>query len=372
MCGNCQRFRVSCIYESRSATEAPERRESSRIRNRVHIPTVESDVDAKTTEILDLPESKDRRLVELRLLHHYDTKTGLSISGRDDPIGIGIWTITLPQLAFENDALLYSMYAIAALHLSRLEPENAEAIDACRNYLGLALQQHRKDVSQLSKANADAACLTSSLIRVYAFAVLQERPLTPYTPPAQFLHMTSGALMVFHEAWSLIGDEESSIAVQTMKNLKVWSEGKASFKESWMAPFDESNGRGLSHLIQAHEIEDPPELWDSKTREAYQATVNYIGSVQLAITAGEAAQHVFRRLLIFPVLIPRRFIDLVVEQQPRALVVLAHYFALVARFKHFWWIGDGGRREVRGIQTALSAEWSDMMSWPLSAIEEES
>ena len=84
------------------------------------------------------------------------------------------------------------MYAITALHLSRLEPDNAEAIVAYQHYLGLAIQLHRKDVSELSKADADAACLTSSMVRTYAFAVLQERPLTPYAPPSQFLYMTSG------------------------------------------------------------------------------------------------------------------------------------------------------------------------------------
>ncbi|MCJ1391436.1 hypothetical protein MMC18_004300 [Xylographa bjoerkii] len=299
------------------------------------------------------------------------TKTSLSFSGFDGPTAVEPWT-TIPQLAFEHTALLYSMYAIAALHLSRLEPANAEAIDAYRNYLGLALQEHRKDVSELTKANSDAACMASSLIRIYAFAILQERPLSPYTPPTQFLYMTSGTLMVFHEAWNSIGDDESSVAVKLVKNMTIWSEGETSFEDSWMAPLHESNGLGLSHLLRRNVTEHPPERWDFEIQEAYQLTINYIGSVQIAIAAGEAGEHVLRRLIVFPVLIPKRFIDLVAEEQPRALVVLAHYFALIARFKHVWYIGDGGRSEVRGIQTALSAEWMGMMSWPLSATAEES
>ena len=335
-------------------------------------PSVKFEVDRTTTKLAEPPESKHRRILELRLLYHYNTKTGRSISGHDDQMGPELWATTLPLLALKHEALLYSMCAIAALHLSRLEPDNTEAIDAYQNYLGLALQQHRQDVTQLSKTNADAACLTSSIIRIYAFAALQERPLTTYAPPAQFLYMTSGALMVFHEAWNFVGDDESSTVLRYVKNMTIWSEGKASFGESWKVPFHECNGLDLSHLLQTNEIEDPPELWDPRTRESYQSAVNYIGSVQLAIAAGEAGQHILRRLLVFPVLIPRRFIDLVVERQPRALVMLAHYFALVARFKYLWWIGDAGRREVRGIQTALSAEWGGVMSWPLSVIEAES
>jgi len=300
------------------------------------------------------------------------TKTSLSISGYDELGANEPWTATLPRLAFDHDALLYAMYAIAALHLSRLEPDNAEVIDAYRNYLGLALREHREDVSELSKANSDAACLTSSLIRIYAFAILQERPLNPYTPPMQFLYMTSGALMVFHEAWNSVADDESSVAVQLVKNTPVWSEGEASFEDGWMAPFHQSNGLGLSHLLQRDATENPPEPWDIEFQEAYQSTLNYIGSVQIAIAAGEAGMLTLRRLLLFPILVPKKFIDLVAEQRPRALVVLAHYFALIARFEHLWYIGDGGRREVRGIQTVLSAEWNGMMGWPLSATEENS
>ena len=333
---------------------------------------MESDTNPNHTNIPYLSESKNRRLLELRLLHHYMKETLLSRSWFSEQSAVETWATILPGLAFKHDALLYSMYAVAALHLSRLEPENAEAIDAYRSYLGLAIQQHRSDIAQMNNANSDAACLTSTLLRINAFAVLQERPLSPYTPPIQFLQITSGALMVFHAAWSSIENDDSSIAAKLVKKLTVWSSNEPSFEESWKAPFQASNGLSLVHLLRRDRTENPLELWDSDIQSAYQKTVNYIGSVQIAITAREADEDVFRRLAIFPVLIPKKFIDLVMEQQQRALVILAHYFALIARFKHIWYIGDVGRREVRGIQTALSAEWYDMMSWPLSMIEEES
>ena len=49
--------------------------------------------------------------------------------------------------------------------------------------------------------------------------------------------------------------------------------------------------------------------------------------------------------MLFPYSIEKGFINLVKEQRPRALVILAHYFGLLARLKYVWFIGDTGRRE---------------------------
>jgi hypothetical protein len=70
-------------------------------------------------------------------------------------------------------------------------------------------------------------------------------------------------------------------------------------------------------------------------------------------------------------MVEKSFIDSVEERRPRALVVLAHYFGLLARFRNFWWIGQAGPREVRAIQQIVEDEWQEMMEWPLKAIEEE-
>ena len=78
-----------------------------------------------------------------------------------------------------------------------------------------------------------------------------------------------------------------------------------------------------------------------------------------------------RRVIGFPMLVHPRFVTLVEEEQPRALVILAHYFALVARLRGLWWMGDSGRREVLGIQSALPEEWQDAMQWPLESIADE-
>ncbi len=76
-----------------------------------------------------------------------------------------------------------------------------------------------------------------------------------------------------------------------------------------------------------------------------------------------------RRCLAFPAMCPKEFFNMVEEGRPRATVIMAHYFAYLARFKDTWWIGDSGRREVNAIAAVLPLEWQDMMSWPLQELD---
>ena len=274
----------------------------------------------------------------------------------------GPWTSDLPNLAFRNDALLNVMCAIAALHTAKCNPQDSEAVDVYRKYLDLALREHFNDVAHITKINADAACMTSSLIRIAAFAVLQERPLVPYTPPSQWLQMTKGAGNVFREAWDFIKDDKSSLAFRMVERTPIVKDSEALFEES--------SRQGLLHLLHATPTEHAFEAWSAEVEEAYASTLSYIGSVQSFIAGGEKPGTVCRILIMFPYLIQKGFIDLVEEQRPRALVILAHYFALLTCFEYVWFLGDIGSREIRAIQAAIPQEWQELMSYPLQTLAE--
>jgi hypothetical protein len=121
-----------------------------------------SSLNAGGAGTLEFPESRNRRLLELKLLHQYITKTSPTIA--TDPNRAEAWTTIVPILAFTNDSLLYSIYSASALHIAKAKPQDPEALDAHRRYLDLALREHSNDVSQLSEVNADTVCMTSSLL----------------------------------------------------------------------------------------------------------------------------------------------------------------------------------------------------------------
>ena len=262
----------------------------------------------------------------------------------------------------------------------------ADTLATHRRYLDLALRRHSADITRLNAQSFDAVCIASSILRTIAFAMLRDRPLDPYTPPVPWLQMTRGTLDVFEASWPWMGDgdghDPDSIAARLTKRMPVLFDDEAKFGAA--------NRRDLLHLLRRDEADVADERWQPEDQDAYETTTSYIGGVWIAMmetrmegpdqerrsstSSVAAAAEICRRLILFPFVVQSRFIDLVREGQPRALAVLAHYFALLARFRGVWWIGDTGRREVRALSTVLASrgKWHElMMGWPLRVMEEE-
>jgi hypothetical protein len=355
VCGGCSRHQVTCIYDPTREKRAAEDSEASS-------PAASSTRSTHTEPNTSVAESKKRRLLELKLMHHWTLNTCLTFPLSGDPSVRDINTTILPNLALQNDALLYCIFFLAALHLIKTEAYSTEAAEAYQNYLDLTIRAHRIDVMSLSSSNADIVCLTANLLRLGSFAILPDRTLTPYSPPSQWMRMNQGSGAVHRATWPWIGENPASIAnravVQKSPNLTDFD-----------TLFQLSNRQSLLHLL-TNPPGVTPEPWSAEIQEAYEHTLSFIGAIQVALDTGiEGPSEILRRCIGFPSLIPKAFFDLVEERRPRAFVILAHYFGHLASFKDIWWIGDAGAREVRAILGLLGPEWKEMMSWPVGEVE---
>lgn len=62
--------------------------------------------------------------------------------------------------------------------------------------------------------------------------------------------------------------------------------------------------------------------------------------------------------------IPRTFLDLLGDRQPKALILLAHLACLLKRAEHFWYMKGAGERIVNTVIDSLSQEWINWIQWP--------
>ncbi|KAM0203406.1 hypothetical protein ACHAQD_009125 [Fusarium lateritium] len=337
VCCHCNRLELPCIY------------------GRVTSPN--SDLPAEAA--VEPPESESRRKLELALFYQYMTDTGPSLAIADSTAHF--WVTTSCRLALESDSLLYAMYMVAALHTEhRSGLKDLEASDTCRIYLNMAIREHHKDVAGMNSENIEYICLTSSMLRIYGFVRLQGRSLQPYTPPVDWLRITGSSTAVFRQAWDLIKDKPKSVAYEMIESASDFRDDSESAELR----------QDLEHLMsreKPHELQEP---WDSETEAAYAGALNLIGGIWKALDSQCLAGGVGRRVVVFPMLLNKRFADMVEELRPRALVILAHYFALLATLSRVWWIGDSGPREVRAIAAILPDEWQGLLDWPKRILQE--
>ncbi|MCJ1352569.1 MAG: hypothetical protein MMC33_002553 [Icmadophila ericetorum] len=194
--------------------------------------------------------------------------------------------------------------------------------------------------------------------------MMQARALEPYAPPIQWLQMANGGGWIFKVAWPWIKDNDNYTINAIVKASPILT--------STSELFHEENRKHFVHLLDISHP-DPKVIGedslDAETRIAYEITLSYIGWIYQRMQSGEHNLATCRRLVGFAPHVPKKFIEMVEQHQPRALIILAHYFALAAKLEYVWWIGETARREVLGIRSILQGEWHDLMHWPFEIVE---
>lgn len=355
-------------------------------------------------EILDIPESKERRIWELRLLHNYMVNSaqqaaasraerthgphprpspgaaaapedssssevvddaGAAVAGGAFGQGSFLWGLEIPLLAFEDDAILYSMLASSALNMwtKTSDPRERDELRLCQQkYLSMALREQRQAVGNLSRDNADTVCMSSLIILQNSFALVQTLPVRPWQPPLEWLRMGKGAGSVLTVARGYLGGPSSGGAGD--KTTQFLNSMPRMDPDEMFTPANRAhlawvldNDRGGSATADAAGAGVDHELQDKVTLGVYNRVLSYIGTLQKAIADREPLYAVARRFIGFAVWMPEVYHDFLTQRRPRALVTLAHFFKLWIAYDDLWLIGKTGENQVRGIREALPPQW---------------
>lgn len=313
-------------------------------------------------------ESRDRRYLELRLLHMWTTEVCQTLPGGYDPQNFKIWASDVPKIALDYEPLLTAIFSITLLYMvfsnSQVDIAEDELLAYRARYFEAALRHHRQALGSMDHRTADGASFTSIILIFDAFASLRERwiqpsdPNIPYKPPTEWLQMCRGARNVAELGLRMIGEDSDS-------SFGIMARGATAFADPEVI-YSEANRARFAHLLPA--IADKSE--DDADNEAYTTAVAYIGSVAAAKEAGEDPLKVARRVTIFPIILHDRFLTLIDMLSPRAMVILAHYFALLCILDGKWWVGNCPEKEIEAINDSLSSEWHGMMEWPLQVLRD--
>lgn len=271
VCGNCHRHRLPCVYdrvrqpESEASRTSEASAEPSSTYQSPEAGSVRSNDSRGSPIPAEYPESRERRLLELRLINHFVAAAGPTLGA--DAAASDAFTKLAPNLAFTNDALLYAILSVSAFHAGKCDPSNPEYVDSYRLYYGLAVIEHRKDVMRgMSYDTVNVLILTSTFLRVATFVEIQERPMDPYEPPYQFLQMLNSAGLVFREGWNYGGEDENSLISRLVNRVPVVKD------ESQL--YHRDHRMGLLHLLRRTPMDEGEEVWTEEIQDTYETTLS--------------------------------------------------------------------------------------------------
>jgi hypothetical protein len=299
--------------------------------------------------------------LELRLLHHFTVLTSKTLADVNTPATNEAWQIAVPSMAFDAPCLMDAVLAVSALHLRALNPDDRGLVRASHGYMASALSQYSSCLmSGVTASNAEALFVTSTLI---AFQEAASRRFQNddredkdgqegYTLPLQWFHSFQGVKVVVLASWKWLRESERVRPIIQARPAVALDLNPAQPK------FFGFLLEGLNEQLEVLE-----ESRRMETRQAYEHSVAYLNWVH---QKPERA-----RIMGFPAVVSRRFVEMIGEKDPRMLVIISCFFAMTRVVDDVWWLQGIAKNEACGIMTLLPVDWQNKMDWAIRVARHE-
>jgi hypothetical protein len=100
---------------------------------------------------------------------------------------------------------------------------------------------------------------------------------------------------------------------------------------------------------------------DEETRHAYTISVHYLNMISTPALS--------RYVLRFTGLVPKRFVELVLLKDPRALAITGYHLMMVRTFDHVWWLQASAERDFGIVLENLPASWLPKMELAVQTLQ---
>lgn len=299
-------------------------------------------------------------LQDQELMMHWCSSTYRSLSQNSSVEHI--WQAVIPQESLQHAFLKHGILALSALHLASSSTSNNGRVQQ-GGYLKTAQAHHtqamtglRQAIKNLNTFNRTAVFASYSIMMIYQFAF--SRPVVPTTQQHSddALENVCAIFLFSRESMTmlrmLIDSDQDNELGPLMTNRDDLEHPKMPNMSRLAILCLQQQNASLSTEHPNHET------------EVYNEAIEHLGNALENLSkGGEVTSIAFR--WIFQ--IPTRFLDLLRDRQPFALVILAHYAVIMHNLRRQWWMGQWGTRILREICIQLDSKWVQSITWAVDA-----
>jgi hypothetical protein len=380
MCHNCDRRYIECDLslgsgeDSTSAAREIESRQSSESRPSSQVEQVREenlnvaissprsvDPSADSFPLPNLESSRPMTVLatdDLELLHHFSTVTYATLADACASIdNRELWQVHAVRLGFKHEFLLRAILTVAALHLRYLNPQRSSYYDLMAStHQGFALETARHALTEVNENNCHSIFTFSCLIVIMTSASLRKQGgFEAHQEILKWFFLLRGCNSVLQLHW------------ETLRN-------------SFLYPLiDEIH---QTETKPAHSVKDADRILellpsccysgstgDPEACQAYVMTVYELMKTfsQVSILR-DRGQGLILSCCIWPNTIPQKYLELLADQKPPALVILAHYAVLLHWADKEWFMRGMARYLLDMIRSSVGEEWHRALDWPTLVI----
>jgi hypothetical protein len=309
-----------------------------------------------------IPSPTDR-LLDLRLMHHFVTLTGqtLTTSTFQEPQPLWLpkshrgphqrhFVDWVTRLAFRTPSVMDALLGFSAFHLRHLNASDEEIAKASHQYIGRAISAQSYELSRGVSAD-NAEDLFAASIFIAFTAVGSQRYLVndqlEAKPPIHWFGPWQGIRAVISAGWQHINTSE-------IKDMLVQEEQYINEGVGWD---EEVSVPIFQFLLDGLDEEG----LDEETRFAYESSVDWLSKVY----SSPKMRHIFK----FTAISTPRFAQLLEQKDPRTLTIVGYFFLLLRRLDGVWWLQGAAEREFNVVLRLLPNHWLPRMEWAINEFE---
>ncbi|OJZ92892.1 hypothetical protein ASPFODRAFT_122356 [Aspergillus luchuensis CBS 106.47] len=317
ICSSCHKKHIRCSFEGEFTPQ-----------------TLHHGFAASSTRVALIPrnESFQLPLLDLELLNHWHVATVRTLV--HDKSTEKVLREFVPQEALSHPFLMHSLLALSALHLSHHGPveRRHKYTEAAMTHNNISLSLCKPLLNNVTSGNCHALFAFACFVVMFSFAAHGPK----VDPGAQHPSAVLEVFMLIRGVASIVGQARPWIEAGGMRDLLKL--GEQSREESNTAHARELYDR-VSDIYGNLRRPSRPGCYDSHSLVIEESVQKFLDLLQQAIGVANPATSIMMR---WPAVINVKYLDLLQENHPTALVVLAHYGVALELMAENWWLDGWG------------------------------
>jgi hypothetical protein len=347
ICSNCTRYCSVCVYPSTGLDTSQE--SSASIFMASPFTTPESILDDSS---ISQRSTHDLPTRELALMHQWSVSTcygfGNGFSEDGDP-----WRIDIPILAQHFPFLMRGILAVTSLHLSKSTMDHnlrSQYVNLAAYHQDIALPEYRGTLVDVTEANVTAVLAFSVLTVIYSFATTKDSGAlyTSGCPEWLLLSRGVGQIPPHWESWI----ERGCLGPQTMHRRKLHAIDAKLHPEDY-------------RLVALHSVLTTLSPDEQHEATHYKAALYWLRQAFAHAGNPESRISPMCAIMYWVERISQEFLDLLVLQKPRAIVLMAHFCVLMRRASNYWYVAGAAEDIMVELQRTVHPKFLPWMEWPM-------
>ncbi|GLA08910.1 hypothetical protein AnigIFM60653_010709 [Aspergillus niger] len=354
-CSNCVNRSTECVYALREVELGQaSQTENSSVRRQSPAASSTPSSSGWMASSDSLPRAPELNLSDMELLLQWCSSTYATMA--HDQQFEHLYQYVLPKQGLEYPFVLHGLLALSALHIARA----SDAASRTR-YFSIALEHQnralalfRPVVSSINRDNSHPIFVFASLLLQLAFAIPTCSPLIETHDSVQDLlqafTLCRGLREILGASWQWVKEGKLADVFTQVDDTKHW-------------PLPETLEVALSQLKYLNETRGKRS--GDRDADCYDEAINHLKDMM------EIYQDKPRRIelaLRWPFGLASKYLKLLKEHDPMALVILAHYCLVLHHFRHHWWMEGWSFRVAHSIWDQLHESWRPYVSWVVKEV----